>query len=158
MACDQVYPQNVVDQVLAYTLEHGIVEASVEYKIPRNTVWRWARKHGILETVPPKQTAAQSRLREEFREALLEQAMDMLERMNEPHVDYRGKDVEKVEWDKAPSADCRNYAVAAAVLIDKYRLELGESTDHAELGPDEVTRQAKAIMDEFSARRAQKAS
>jgi hypothetical protein len=136
MATEAPYSDDTVSAALEYARVHGIAEAAREFDLPRGTVWRWARKHGLLATVAPKQTQAQVSLREELREALLEQALDLLERMNQPHFDYRGKDVEKVEWPTAPSGDCRNYAVAAAVLLDKYRLELGEATSREERGYD----------------------
>ncbi len=95
-------------------------------------------------------------LRLDLREQLLEVASDMLERTRQPHIDYRGKDSDRVEFDQAPADACRNYLVAAAVAIDKFRLEMGESTARTEIehGPiDQQAARVKQMRDELGERR-----
>jgi transposase-like protein len=107
--------------------------------IPKGTVTKWAQAAGV-ETVSTANTRAaveaisvlRERKREEVRTLLIEKAADMLGRMDEPHKDFRGKDVTEVTFEKAPSGACQQYATAAAILIDKFRLEMGESTARVE--------------------------
>ena len=77
--------------------------------------------------------ARQTRLREEVRELLLVKAKDALERMDQPHIEFKGKDATQVTYPKAPASAFQSYATSAAILLDKYRLEVGEATSRAEV-------------------------
>jgi transposase-like protein len=114
--------------------KHGAGEAARRMQMPVQTVSSWARRAGIQTDAPAAMTAAiemaqlsREQKREELKNRLLDKALDMLGRMDEPHIDYKGKDVVKVHWEKAPSGACQNYANAAGTLIDKFRLEMGEA-------------------------------
>lgn len=119
--------------------EHGPSEAARQTGIPKQTIASWARRSGTHTNAVANTTEAAAAAkakrdlkREEIRTRLLEKASDMLGRMDEPHIDFRGKDADQVTFPKATSGDCKNYATAAAILIDKFRLEMGEATDRGE--------------------------
>ena len=57
---------------------------------------------------------------------------DALARRNHPHKDFKGKDATPVYWETAPSGDFKNYITAAAILLDKMRLEEGKATERRE--------------------------
>lgn len=117
--------------------EVGAAEAArlLEFEVEANTIRVWAHRDGRSRYSAEKTEAAtqasqhrQAERREELRETLLSKAMDMLMRMDEPHIDYKGKDAMRVEWPKAPASACQSYMIAAATALDKYRLEMGEAT------------------------------
>jgi len=118
-------------------LEYGAAEAATRTSIPRRTISSWITKRGLAQAKGQQTEAARQQLaaknaerRERIRTTILEKAEDILDRMDQPHVDYRaaGKELHQVEWDTARSGDVKNYAVSFAILIDKYRLEMGEHT------------------------------
>lgn len=71
-------------------------------------------------------------MRQRLRPLLLRQATDLLNRMNEPTTEYVGQQGKEVTYDRPPAADCKHYALAAAILIDKLRLEEGQATSRDE--------------------------
>ena len=121
---------------------HGATVAAETVGCDKSTVTRWAQAAGIETEVISRtskatevRAAANEATRQRLRDKILAKAEDMLDRMDLPHHDYRtaGKNVEKVHWDQARSGDVKNYAIAFGVLLDKYRLEMGESTDRREV-------------------------
>jgi hypothetical protein len=62
----------------------------------------------------------------------MEKAVDLLDRMDAPLIDFVGKDGKAVEHPIAPAGAVRDYAVSVGILIDKYRLEVGEATTRSE--------------------------
>lgn len=141
------------EHALAVYVEHGLAEAHRQTGIPKPTLHDWARRAGldpsVLAAESGKLTLAATEARQvrceamraELRERLLETAGTLLDRVDHPYFDVRGKDAERIELPTPPPAGCRDYVVAAAVLIDKYRLETGEVTERAELlgaGADEA--------------------
>lgn len=153
---------------LAVYAERGIGAAHRETGIPKPTLHRWATDAGLNVTEIAGAAAVQTMaateqrrarceaLRVELREQLLETAGTLLDRVDHAYVDFRGKEADEVVFPTPPANACRDYVVAAAVLIDKYRLEAGESTDRVEVhgreGDDEQ-RLAK-IMELVQDRRA----
>jgi hypothetical protein len=129
---------------LATYAEHGLARAHDEHDIPKATLRKWAIGAGMDtsaiagRSVEQTQAASAARsarcevLRLELREGFLVAAADMLDRLDEEHVDFRGQQAREVTFPKAPADACRNYVTAAAILIDKYRLEVGEATDRSE--------------------------
>lgn len=115
--------------------EAGPTQAQKLTGINKGTITRWAKSHS-LATVASEKTAKATEAarvnaalkREELRVLLLDKAIDLLKRMDEEHIDFRGKDNEEVKFPKAPAGAVQNYATSAAILIDKLRLELGETT------------------------------
>lgn len=153
-------------EAVAVYVELGLAEAHRQTGIPKTSLQRWARAAGhdlaaigaehVERTVAATEarTARCEAMRAELKERLLETAGTLLDRVEQEHVDFRGKDAERVVWPVAPPAACRDLIVAAAVCIDKFRLENGESTMRAEIGAlaDEASRLA-ALRDELAARR-----
>ena len=121
-------------------IKHGTTKASQQSGIPKRTLLRWAKDNDVVAHARDKTAEAvaeSARLNAERRERiktlLLEKIEDLLGRMNLPHIDFKGKDARQIEYPTATSGDVKNYAVSVAVLIDKYRLEMGESTSRAEI-------------------------
>lgn len=153
------------EHALALITEYGIAHAHRETSIPKPTLSRWAHDENIdTEHSAREQTRAaveaskQARevKREQFRVLLLDKAVDMLERMDQPHIDFRGKDAQQVEFPKPAPEGCKSYATAAAILIDKLRLELGEATARTEIGATDPKVAAVHRADELAARRTKK--
>lgn len=120
---------------LARYLEVGASEAARLLGIPARTIRYWANQADLatartqnLEDAGKMLAVSHQRMREEFRLRLMEKALDALDRMDQKHIDYRGKDATMVTWEVAPSGAFKDYATAAAILDDKYRLEMGEAT------------------------------
>lgn len=132
--------------------EHGLAHAWRETGIPKPTLARWADEFGVERTNTEKTRAAtdalrerHASLREQVRLELMEKVADLLDRMDAPHVEFKGKDSDKVEYPIAPAGAVQNYATSIGILIDKYRLEVGEATGRTEslagVIPDEHKRQ-----------------
>jgi len=122
-------------------LKHGTAEAARQTGISGRTITRWAKTSGVVSQDREKTETARQELarrnaerRERIRSLILEKAEDILHRMDEPHADFKvvDKGIEKVVWDSARSGDVKNYALSLAILIDKYRLEMGEATGRTE--------------------------
>ncbi len=120
-------------------IKHGTAEAARRTGISGRTITRWAKAADVSQD-RTKTDAARQQLarrnaerRERIKTLLLEKIEDLLGRMNKPHIDFKGKNAQQVTYPVATSGDVKNYAVSVAVLIDKYRLEMGESTSRAEI-------------------------
>jgi transposase-like protein len=149
-----VYTDEQKAEAVRLYLEVGPDEAAKATGCSRRQVYRWLGSHGVSPKKPDERRAETEarhyEKREQLRELLLDQAADALHRMKEPHIDYRGKDSNRVEWETAPAGAFRDYALAAAILIDKYRLEMGESTSRTELHTDsQIDRELARAVDEF---------
>lgn len=153
---------------IAVYREHGLAEAARRTGIPKTTLRRWAREEGLdtaelagaaalrTDAATEARKSYVAELREELRAMLLEKAVDCLERMDEPHIDFRGRESTEVKFDRAPSGACQQYATSAAILIDKFRLESGEATSKTEIerGPlEQQVRRITNMRDELSERR-----
>lgn len=118
--------------------------ASKKTGIHASTLSRWARKWGVVTEVTSRteqatEAAAAKRelQRERIRTLLLDKAEDILHRLDQEHVDFKvvpqggeaGSKVVEVTYPRPTPTGAREYATAAAILIDKFRLEMGESTD-----------------------------
>lgn len=149
--------------------QHGLATAHRQTGIPKPTLHAWAVAAGLNVTQIAGEHAQRTMaatharvarcdaMREELRERMLETAGTLLDRVDLPHVEYRGQHAVMVTYPVPPGSTCRDYVWAMAVLVDKYRLEVGEVTDRSELiGAD--TAQAKErlakIIDLASERRA----
>lgn len=118
----------------------GLAEAWRQTGIPKPTIASWARRAGFPHTDAAAKTRAATisaaaradQLRAELRLSLLEKAVDLLERMDAPHVEFKGKDSTEVTYPIAPAGAVQNYATSVGILIDKYRLESGEATERTE--------------------------
>ncbi len=80
-----------------------------------------------------------------FRQGLLDKALDALYQIDEVHKEFRGKDA---------SSAVKDYAMTAAILIDKLRLEEGSATARTEhVDPQQ---RAAEVLDQLAARRARR--
>ena len=133
------YTDQQRQQALDLYLQHGTAETARRLNIPKRTVRHWANQAQLaaargenLEAAHRQLALQHEEMRQELRSRLLEQAIDALDHMNAPHVDYRGKDVTKIVFAEAPADAWKAYAVTAEILIDKYRLEVGEATERVD--------------------------
>lgn len=126
-------------EAVALVAEHGLAHTWHATGIPKPTLARWADDAGLERTGTEKTRAATEALRarhaavrEQVRLELLEKVSDLLDRMDAPHVEFKGKDADRVTYPIAPASAVQNYATSVGILIDKYRLEMGEATDRTE--------------------------
>lgn len=124
---------------LAIYVEKGVAEAWRQTGIPKPTIASWARRGRVHTNAPVKTQAATAqlqanaaKLRAELRLRLLEKAADLLDRMDAEHIDFKGKDAGEVVYPIAPAGAVQNYATSVGILIEKFRLEMGEVTDRTE--------------------------
>lgn len=127
-------------EAIALYVEEGPTAVEMLLGIPKQTVHMWATKEGVRTVRTTKATAATEAIaadrllhREQLRSELIAKALDMLNRMDDEHIDYRGKDCTRVSFPKAPADACKSYAMSAAILLDKFRLEMGETTGRSEV-------------------------
>lgn len=135
----RVYTPNQKARALKLYTEHGPAHASRQTGIPRATISKWASRGGVTvarneKTRAATEAAVASRavLRERARDLMAQRTVDLLERIEEPHLEFVGKDGRREVLEKAPGSATRDYAVSVGILIDKLRLELGEVTDRTE--------------------------
>lgn len=134
-------------------LEHGATYAAKEIGCTRRSVYDWLGVHSAQDEKRAETVARHQTKREQLRELLLDQAIDALAKMKEPHYDYRGKDSNRVEFEEAPADAFRSYATAAAILIDKYRLEMGEHTARTvQEGSEDIDRSVAQLVAELNRR------
>jgi len=116
----------------------GSNEAHRQTGISESTIRRWAHERGVRCELNGINAAASEaariraeKLREELRLRILDKAADVLSRMDSKHTDKKalpdGTVVDLV-YDRPTPSGVREYAVAFGILLDKYRLELGEHT------------------------------
>jgi hypothetical protein len=166
-----VYSESQKREALATYVEHGLSVAHAETAVPKCTLLKWARSAGIDHNVVSAEHAERVRngtqarvarceaLRVEIREQLLQTAQTMLDRCEQPFTDYRGQKADEVEFEVPPPSECRQLVTAAAILIDKYRLEMGESTGRVEtVAVEQQLEVMEAMRDDLAAKRAAKAS
>jgi hypothetical protein len=132
-------PPDEKQAALDLFVEVGVREASRRTGIDKGLISKWAKVAGLVSRVGWQTQAATEasaakaeRIRSDLRLKWLEKALDLLNRMDEPHVEFKGARADEVTYPKATASDCRAYAFAAAILIDKYRLEVGEVTSRDE--------------------------
>lgn len=138
------YTEEQKAEAVELAQEVGTSEASRRTGASATSIKRWTADAGLTDQTKREKTEAareqlaiqRAKKREDLRNLLLDKALDLLGRMDEEHKDYRGKDVTAVYWDKAPSGATKDYATAAAILIDKFRLEMGEATGRTEVHGD----------------------
>jgi hypothetical protein len=149
-------------EIVALAQEVGYAEAGRQTGVARATIRSWCLKFGKpVDNVSLSNEGLraarqhQKQLREEIRVLLLERTADMLARMDEPEVDFRGKDADEVVFPKATGLTCRAFATAAAILLDKYRLEQGEVQasqefrhEFADKSDADLMREAEALLRE----------
>lgn len=144
------------EEALAAFVAEGPTAAAKETGISVGTIKSWAKRAKLsapAATATAAATAAAAARAEarraELRGQLIEKAFEVLKRMSEGHIhpmvvsDGReaGSHVEMVKLDLPTPAGVRDYAVTVGILIDKYRLEMGEDTDRRSITTDVTLRQ-----------------
>lgn len=145
MAERRHYTDEQQREALMFYVDLGPAEASRRTDISPLTISSWARRAGLHTNAPVKTRQAtealmakQAEMREELRVRMLHKALDLIDRMDAPHVEFKGKDALPVSYPVAPAAAVQNYATSIGILLDKYRLEMGESTsrdEHRDITP-----------------------
>lgn len=146
-------------QALELYLDHGPAETSRRTGIPVGTIRKWAARASVTGPHAKKTEAATEaaraqgeRSRAELRVKLLAKAHDLLERMDHSHQEFVGQTGREVHYDKAPANAVKAYATSVGILIDKLRLEEGESTSRDEMiHRDGVDLQVARLMAEAEA-------
>lgn len=137
--------------------EQGAAAAAEHRGVSRQSIYNWVRASIDVEKTPDEIAAEalyQATLRSSIRRRLLEKVDSLLDRFDQPHYDYRGKDAKKVGWENATSGDIRSYATSIGILIDKYRLEMGEATARTyHEGSDDIDRSVSQLVEELGRRR-----
>lgn len=133
-----------------------------QYGVTGRTIQRWAQtagtplgelSHDTAKDARKVQAEHHAAKREQLRVALLDKSLDLLNRMDEPVHDFRGKDAAPVTFDRAPAGDVRNLAVAVGILVDKLRLESGEATSRGEhLSGDLIDAEIKRLESQLAAK------
>ncbi len=146
----RTYTEEQRDEARLIYIEHGPSEAQRRTGIPTSTLHDWAQQRGI-RTVRNQKTAEATEAavldarakRALVQCLLLDRALDALYQIDEVHKDFRGKDA---------SSAVKDYAMTAAILIDKLRLEEGSATARTEhVDPQQ---RAAEVLDQLAARRA----
>ena len=139
----------------------GPSEASRRTGIPKGTLARWSKDAGIDGTYRAAKTQAATEAhkadaaakREQLKRDLLDKAVQLLARMDEPHQEFVGVKGNEVVYDRAPAAAVKAYATSVGILIDKLRLEEGAATSREEhVNVSEVDRELERLADELRSR------
>lgn len=110
-----------------------IAAALSRARLPALPEGEWTRRREIAVMGAIARASNAAALRAAVRQKFLEVAMDALDRVHLPHVDFVGQDADRVVYPEAPARDWLSYMRTAALGLDKYRLEVGESTDRTEV-------------------------
>jgi transposase-like protein len=157
----RTYSWDFKAEVLAVYEVDGPAAAAQLYGVPRRTLQGWASRVGVSTAAMSKTTTDNANARNEARRVelrglLMETAVSLLKRVDQPHIDFKpGGALGPVEvtFPVAPAGACQNYATSVGILLDKYRLEAGESTsreevrhDYADRSDEDLIREAEAIL------------
>ena len=161
MAARTYTPEQRQQALELYSL-FGPCRAAKDLAIPKSTIVKWAKAAGLQPPTDNIDAAAKARearialKRAKLKELLITKAVDLVTRMDEPHIDFKsGGNLGPVEvkFPKAPAKACHDYAFAAAILLDKFRLENGEVTGREEVVTiDAVDREIQRLEAELDRR------
>ena len=144
-------------EALRIYAEDGATNAAKTIGCTRNTIYVWLRNHLSQDVEKTEEElreleAYQTHLRVRSHLRMLERIDDLFDRMDQPHIDFKGKDADQVTYPTAGSSDIKNYVTSIAILIDKFRLEKGEATArvHSRINIDEgIDGELRRTMDEW---------
>ena len=158
MSARQKYSDDFKAEALAVYVEDGPAATARLYGMPVRTLQSWAQRMGLRTAADTKTEteaacAKNQELRAKLRTKLLEKCVDMLERMDSPHYEYQGREQERVVYPVAGAKECQSYATALGIMLDKFRLEVGEPTGREEVRHDysdrsdaDLIREAEGIL------------
>lgn len=139
--------QDRADALEAY-IEHGTAEASRLTGVPVRTICRWAGEAGLAQAKREQTEAAREALSADIDERRVG-IRDLLLQAAEVHA---RRSLE------AKPREAQALATAAAIMLDKFRLEMGEHTQATRSESVGVAEAAKAKVDQLAARRRQKSA
>lgn len=155
----RTFTEEEKSEALLLYVDLGPAEAARRTGISPLTISSWAKRSGLHTNALVKTKEATEQLkvraaemREELKVRMLAKALDLVDRMDAPHVEFKGKEAMQVTYPVAPAGAVQNYATSIGILIDKFRLESGEVTGRTEtqsitggLNDDERARLRDAI-------------
>lgn len=112
----------------------GATAAAKATGCSRQTIYQWLTDAVSSDDSGQKVKESQARqsvMREYLRERLLYNALRLSDRVTEPFTFITQKGT-VVELEEVPGFEALKLTTAAAVALDKYRLEMGESTGRTE--------------------------
>lgn len=149
------YSEEVRLRALDIYKEHGLKIAVENTGVAAPTIIRWADKAGIrtdeiakdinMSVEMSKARANKRRMR--LKELMLDRALGILHRMDEPYevVTKFGTEV----FDKPPADAMSKFATALSHLVDKYRLMEGESTQNIAMNTNINEMSTEQLMEEI---------
>lgn len=151
----RTYTPEEKERALKLFADQGAAAAARETDIPRTTISRWASTSGVMSDRAEKTRVATEAAavhaaakREALKSASRERALDLIERMAHAHIEFVGKDGRREEIDKATAGACKDYAIAAGVLIDKAELLDGRATSRNEIrNIDQLDGEIERLLD-----------
>ena len=153
------YTDTQKQEAIQVYLEDGAATAAAQTGCDRATIYRWLGRYatGVAdEKAQERRTETVERhqvKRQAISELLLDKTLDLLNRMDEQHIDFKGSKADQVTFPVAPAEAVRAYATSIGILIDKYRLEAGEYTDRTyREGSDDTDRRIQQLVGELDAR------
>jgi hypothetical protein len=127
-------------EVLALYVEDGPAATAKLYGMPRRTIQNWAKAAALGTSASSKKTTEAALISQAARRAivhdlLIQRVQEMLERMDSPMTTWVGSGATpvEVEIERPPASVCKDLATTAGILLDKFRLEAGESTSREEV-------------------------
>lgn len=112
--------------------DRGATAAAKEIGCSRQAIYDWIGDEASTDTSDLKQKAERDAIyRGLLRTRLIRTALRLVDRCTEPFVVY-DKDGHPHELDEPPGFEVQKMMTAVAIALDKYRLEMGESTERTE--------------------------
>lgn len=148
MSKRRTYSWNFKAEVLAVYEVDGPAATARLYKIPVRTIKSWATRMGLHTGAETKSATEAACLSQQMRRAivrdlLIQRVQEMLERMDSPMKTWVGSGATpvEVEIDRPLASVCKDLATTAGILLDKFRLEMGEATGRSEVSVTDEDRQ-----------------
>lgn len=134
------------EQALELLNSEGIWTAVAATGVHHTTIYRWNAEHVRSLNQTPEEVEAEVRVSQAMRSQLQQRFMQVAL----AHVDRS---------DTAKNGrDAQAYATAAAILHDKFRLEMGEATSRIESRDLDAAVKARHKVDDLAERRKQKSA
>jgi transposase-like protein len=141
-----------------------------EHEITPKLIRQWARHQGIdistpedrkkVEKLLEHQQLSTSKRREMLKGKIMDRAHEILDSMNARHEQWmkgEGGELQLVELRRPPAGAMKDYALAFGILLDKFRLEEGESTSRHETVSGKARDEIDEELDKLASQLARKA-
>lgn len=134
-------PERKAD-ILSIFTEVGLAETVRRTGAPKKTIADWAKAAGLhspgaAQTAAARQVELDARAdraklrREELRLEMLDKASDLLHRMDQPYIAAVASGA-IVTLPMPPAPAVQNFAISFGIMVDKFRLEMGDATSRTE--------------------------